>query len=77
MAWSSEVPLLRQWFSAALTEHSYLSLRTQAEDGCSSVKIFQVLSLERRNIVVRGLPEELGDIEMEGLYTISAQPFEI
>lgn len=70
------VILMRQFFAATLQRYEYLSVPIVSETGHLGLYVFQILDLERRNLIVRPFigPEE--EAELDGLYTISLQPLQ-
>ena len=69
--------LLRQWFSKVLCRFEYITLRVIGEDGTLEHQAFQLLDLERRNIIVRPFMDLDDQAEQEGLYIVTAQPLHI
>lgn len=73
----ADVVLLRQWYSAVLRRYEHMTLKVTFEDGGYGFQAFQVLDLERRNIITRPFVDTADELELEGLYTISMQPLEV
>ena len=69
---------MRQWLSCVLTRYAYVTFRMVAEDGSGyCYQAFQVLDLERRNIVIRPFMDMDEQAEQEGLYIVTLQPLQI
>ena len=66
--------LLRQFLGATLLRHAHISLPVVGEDGQLVHQPYQLLDLERRNLVVRHYLEEEERLQLHGLYTVSVQP---
>lgn len=74
---SQEILLLRQWFAAILKPYEYLTLVVPTQHGENTLQAFQLLDLERRNIITRPFVDATETQELEGLYVVSLQPLEI
>lgn len=74
---STEILLLRQFFAAMLKRYDYMSLPVVGETGLLSVYVFQILDVERRNIIIRPFTDLAERAELDGLYTITLQPLQI
>lgn len=69
--------LLGQWYHAALSSYDYMTLPTRGEDGGLVLQAFQVLDVERRNLIVRPFLNVGEACDVKGLYTIAWQPLEV
>ena len=69
---SPEAGLMRQWLAASLKMGHCTSFEALAKDKSRTTTIVQVLDIERRNIIVTGLPEP-----EHGAHELSCKPLDI
>jgi hypothetical protein len=71
---SEEVKLMRQYLASTLVQHQFISMPALSETGQTDAIVFQLLSLEERNIVVQTFHD--ADEEQCHLYNVSVQIME-
>ena len=74
---AEDITFLRQFFAAILQRMEYFTVPVVGETGEVAVQAFQLLDLERKNIIVRPFVSLDDEAELSGLFTVTAQPLEL
>lgn len=74
---SQDIVLLRQWLATFLKPYDYMTVSVVGEDGGRSILAFQLLDLERKNLIVRPFVDADDMADMSGLYSVKLQPLEV
>lgn len=74
---SADIILLREFFAATMEPLQYFTLPVVGEAGDALLHAFQLLDVERKNMVVRPFLDEDERAELSGLYTVTVQPLEL
>ena len=67
---------MRQWLCACLEQYTFLSVPVACEEDVIDYRFLQLLSLERRYIVIETFKSDEDDPVEDVLYEVFAQPFE-
>lgn len=71
---NTDVKLMRQYLASTLVQHQFISMPAFSETGQKDAIVFQLLSLEERNILVQTFRD--ADEEQSHLYNVSVQIME-
>lgn len=74
---TDDVLLLRQWFAELLKPYDYMSVLSRDHQGEQTIEVFQLLGLERKNIIVRPFIAAEEAAELQGLYVVPLQKLEV